>query len=232
MSFPIEGIQSALFVRTTSRISRSILIGLFLVPGCASHESHPSVARPGAGISEYRQIATVAQKEVQAMLNSLATVGAQSNSCPPNVLSAFSREVERLQVESVQIRARGQAIRARGDAYFERWHQNMVQVEDPKLRDLAESRRPLLQQSFLEIKRLSQEGREAFELFLSELRQLRTQLERDPSSIGATPAKELVKSATQNGTQVETSLEGIISELDSMQAMLTLPPAIAKVDNL
>ena len=195
---------------------------LVLAAGCASNEGGRAGSKPGDGIAEYRQIATGAEEAIRTALKHLDQVRAQSNACPAEVLAAFSAEVNHLQVESVQVRARGQAIQERGDAYFERWHENMAQVKDPRLRTLAEERRPQLQESFRRIKSLSQESREAFKPFLSELRQMRNALEKDPASVGASTTQELARSARQNGNQVVKCIAGVTRELDTMKAMLGL----------
>jgi len=197
------------------------VVAVLMAVGCASKSSSGSTARPGSGIAEYRQITSTAQKAVAAALDALAEVSAQSNRCSPEALTNFSAEVTRLQVESVQIRARSQAIQARGDDYFEHWHQRMANVQDPEVRALAEKNRPLLQQSFAEIKRLSQEGREAFQPFLTNLRKLRNGLENDPASLASDPAQDWVKTARENGERVGHSLAGIQRELDSMSSMIT-----------
>jgi hypothetical protein len=191
--------------------------------GCASNPPADAPARPGSGIAEYRQVTSTAQHAVVAALEALATIGVQSNRCSPQVLTNFSAEVRRLQVESVQVRARSQAIQARGDAYFEHWQQRMAGVQDPEVRALAEKNRALLQQNFAEIKRLSQEGREAFQPFLAGLRKLRNGLENDPASLSSGPAQEWLKAARENGERVGHSLAGIQRQLDSMSSMLTPP---------
>ena len=204
------------------------IVAVVLGPGCASPENRPEGTRPGAGIAEYRQIAVGAADQVHAMLAALAAVGRQSNQCSTEVLAAFSAQVQRLQIDSVQVRARTQALQARGDAYFERWHENIARVDDHKLRAFAETRRPLLQQSFNEIKRRSVEARGSFDPFLSELRQIRTALEKDSTSVHQEPVQQLLRRAAQDGYQVEAALAGIIRELDSMQNMLTPSSVLAK----
>jgi hypothetical protein len=209
---------------TTAVLSAMALLSVaavLMASGCASKQGATPPARPGGGIAEYREVTTTAQKAVAAALEALATVSAQSNQCPPEVLTNFSAAVQRLQVESVQVRARSQAILARGDDYFEHWHQRMAEVPDPEVRALAEKNRPQLQQDFTEIKRLSQEGREAFQLFLAGLRKLRNGLENNPSSLTSVPAQDMLKSAKENGGRVEQSLAGIQRELGSMSSMIT-----------
>jgi hypothetical protein len=199
------------------------LAAAILAAGCASKDHSNQTTgspRPGAGISEYRHVATNAQAAVRAALASLATVSAQSNRCEPGVLSAFSAEVQRLQVESIQLRARSEAMQARGDAYFEHWHERLERIQDPEVRSLAQQNRTQLQQSFAEIKQLSQSGREAFKPFISGLRQLRNALEHDPASLSGANTQSTIASTREQGQRVERCLAGIERELDSMSAAI------------
>ena len=203
---------------------RCLLINLCVFAGgCASEKTTHEASTPNNGIAEYRQIATVVDQAIRRALNNLSTVGAQSNRCPPEILSNFSAEVQRLQVESIQVRERSQAMQARGDAYFEQWHDHMAKVKDPQVRATAEAKRPQLQESFQKIKALSQEGREAFNPFLSDLRQLRNALEKDPTCIDAGVTRDRIKEATQYGEHAQRCVVGIAQELDVMNAMLVPP---------
>jgi len=198
-------------------------LAVLVAAGCASKPPAAAPGRPGSGIAEYRQVTVMAQHAVAAALEALAAVSAQSNRCSPEVLTNFSAEVRRLQVESVQLRARSQAMQIRGDDYFEHWHQRMKRVQDPQVRALAEKNRPLLQQSFAELKRLSREGRETYQPFMAGLRKLRNALENDPTSLATGSAQDRLKNARENGERLEHSLAGIQRELDSMASMLTPP---------
>jgi hypothetical protein len=77
-----------------------------------------------------------------------------------------------------------------------------------------------LQESFRKIKALSQEGREAFNPFLSDLRQLRNALEKDPGSIDAATTRDRIKEAMEYGQHAEKCVAAIGRELDTMSAML------------
>jgi hypothetical protein len=198
---------------------------LTAMPGCASKQKTVEQFRPGGGIAEYREITEKATSAVQEVLASLEVVAAQSNHCSPEAFSALSTGVQRLQVDSLRVRARSQAILARGDGYFERWHETLAMVKDQKVRALAEERRPLLQQRFEQIKRDSERARSAFTPFLAGLRELRNSLESDAERLRSGPAQELLSKTRESGRELLGHLAGIRAELDTMQAMLT-PPGV------
>lgn len=99
-----------------------LVAGFCVFEGCASRQNDKGSFRPGGGIVEYRKITDKATHAIERALSSLDTVVGQSSGCSPEALRALSADVQYLQVESVQTRARAQAIIARGDGYFKRFH--------------------------------------------------------------------------------------------------------------
>jgi hypothetical protein len=204
--------------------SRLLLLGaLVLASGCASKQQATEKIRPGSRIPEYRQVTVGAEKAVEAALASLTAVSAQTNQFPPEVLTSFAVQVRRLQVESVQVRARTEAMQARGDEYFNDWQKHLAEVEDPQMRALVEKERPALQQSFEKIKALSREGREAFQPFIASLRQVRNALEKNTDSVATQPVQTSIQTAREKGGEVRDRLIGTQKELDHMSALLTPP---------
>jgi hypothetical protein len=200
---------------------------VLLTVGCVSSEPNSTNLKPGSDISEYSKAVADAQKTLGRALSSLSTISAQSSPPSPKAVAAFSDEFQRLEVESMQLRERFQAMQARGDAYFESWHEQMAQDKEPQRRALVENQRPALQEHFQKIKALSQEGHEAFGPFLSGFRKLRNSLEKDPGSLGTQTMQETLASTRAQGEQVQRCLVAIGRELDSMSALLT-PSANAK----
>lgn len=189
--------------------------------GCASKPDNSQKFKPGGGIAEYREITDNATKAIQRALASLVEVASQSNRCSPEALQTLNGEVQRLQVDSLQVRARTQAILARGDAYFERWHETLARVEDPEVRSLAEQRRPLLEEKFRQIKQASQACQTAFKPFLSGLRGLRNALEPDPTALRTEPNQELLAKTRGSGEELLRQLSNVREGLDAMKALLT-----------
>jgi hypothetical protein len=197
-----------------------LAILISVLSSCATKES-TAAPQPKNGITEYREITTQALRAVQAALDSLNLVAAQTSPCPPKAIEAFGLELQRLYVDSIQVRERAQAIQARGDAYFENWSENLARMKDPKVRERAARFHSQLLESFLKLKFASQEARGAFHDFFAGLRQLRTSLEKDPGSIQTETTKNLVHATQDHGRQVLQHLTAVSAELDAMTQMLT-----------
>src|SRR6476646_8169614 len=95
--------------RTSTSVLAALLFALLTFAGCASDHSTLSSKRPGQGLVEYRQLIARARTGIDSSLRSLDTVTAQTP-CPPKLVTAFSDQIDHLTSESVQIRARSQAI--------------------------------------------------------------------------------------------------------------------------
>ena len=200
-----------------------LVAGLSVLAGCASRQNEQGSFRPGGGIAEYREITDKATHAIERALASLDTVAGQSNGCSPEALKALSADVQYLQVESVQTRARAQAIIARGDGYFERFHETLATVEDPKQAALIQKQRPQLEEKFRELKRSSQEVQAVFKPFLDRLRGLRNSLETDPASLLTNPSQKSLAETRSNGSLLLEHLARIREQLDAMKTMITLP---------
>lgn len=199
-------------VKHTNYFAPLLFVLTGILSGCGTKEL--------PGIAEYRQITTQALTSVKQVLKSLDKVSAKAPSSP-KVISNYRRDLQQLEVLSIQVRARSQAILARGDAYFADWSNSIARIENPKVRELAARSRPELEQSFSKIKLSSQQAGAAFRPFLAGLRELRVKLETDPNSVGTAPARDLIQKTRQNGQQVVRELEAIESELTTMTMSLT-----------
>jgi len=189
----------------------AFLLTVFLF-GCATKEV--------PGIVEYRQSTAQALTGVQDALKSLDQVNART---PPSsrVVSTYSRDVQKLEVDSIKVRARSRAILARGDAYFADWSNSIATIKNPKIRELADRSHAELEQSFSKIKLHSEQAGAAFKPFLAGLRELRVKLETDPAGVGAGPARDLIIKTRENGQQVVRELDAIELELNTVTRMLT-----------
>jgi hypothetical protein len=199
-----------------------------VLAGCATKPESASAPLPKKDLAEYRQVAVDALKVVKASLQTLDRTVAQTP-CPPKAHKAFTKDVQRLEVDSFQMRARAQAIRTRGQAYFEQWQERLEKVEDPAARQLAEQRRDHLKARFAQIRQISEQTRTAFQPYMAGLRRLRNGLENDPAAAGTDSMKEMIRTTRENGQKVEEGLTAVLGELDKAAAILK-PAKTAKKD--
>jgi hypothetical protein len=196
--------------------------------GCASTETGQKEPTPRQDFIEYRQIVVQAMDLVDGSLRALDEISVHANRNPRPAYEAFAKLVHRLEVDSIKVRARTQAMRSRGDAYFEHWEAYLAGVKDEQVRKLAEERRPELKRSFEQAQQASQQVRETFRPFLSDLQKVRAVLEADPSLARIAAAKSTILAAKDKGRQVQQGLDRLLAEMNSMMALLRSPGAASK----
>jgi hypothetical protein len=198
--------------------------------GCATTETAPKIPTPRADFIEYRQIVVQSMNLMDATLRSLDEISVQAHGDPRPAYAAFAKAVHRIEVDSIKMRARTHAMRARGDAYFEHWEEYLATVKNGQVRKLAEEHRPELKQSFEQVQLAAQQVREVFRPFLSDLQKLRAVLEADPTLARIDAQKALLLAAKDKGRQVQQGLDRILAEMNSMTTLLrppALPPSTA-----
>jgi hypothetical protein len=162
---------------------------------------------------------------VGAVLRSLDAVAKHADHDPRPAFQRFDEALHQLEVVSIKTRARADAMRARGDAYFEEWEQDLSGAGDEHTRRAAVERRAQLRQTFAKIRRNSQQVREEFKSFLSNLRDLRILLGNDLTVTGIDAAKTVLLRTNSDGLRVQQALSGVVAELNSVAAILSARPA-------
>lgn len=205
--------------------TRLLLCGLVIaslalgVGGCASKKTDPVLAKEKEDLSEYRDAAADALRVAKATLASFDRTCAE-HPCPPKVLETFNKDVQQLEVDSFKLRARAQAMKVVGEAYFQKWHEHLAAIDDPVARKLAVERHDALQQSFEKIRELSRQTREAFGPYIVGLHRVRNALQNDPNAISSDAIKNSIPSTRENGQKVVDGLTAILQELKADWALL------------
>jgi hypothetical protein len=172
-------------------------------------------------IDEYHQLTKQAEDGVEATLRSLQPISAHPNKVSARQIAAYEREVQSLHVNSIKIRARAQAIQARGDAYFASWSESLAAIKDSRVRERANRYRPQLEASFGRIKAASQGAGTAFKPFSAGLQKLRVELETKPGGIDNSTNRDLIGKTAGDGLEVLKQLGSIDSELVLMKKLLS-----------
>lgn len=204
------------------------VVALSILLGCATAGKSAKAPTPRDDFREYRQLVVQAMSDVDRTLHALDELSIQALKDPRPAYAAFAKAVHRLEVDSIKLRSRTQAMRARGGAYFEYWEKYLAGVDNEQVRALAEQRRPELRQCFEQAQKGSQQVREEFRPFLTDLQRLRAVLESDPSLARIDAQKNLILSAKDRSRKVEQGLDLVLLEMNSMVALLRPGNATAK----
>jgi wobble nucleotide-excising tRNase len=126
--------------------------------------------------------------------------------------ASYSKSVKALEEQSSVIRGQAEKMKAAGDAFFKEWEAE--KVVDP-------SRRDQLAASYAKIKEDMTQAREKFTPFLASLKDIESYLSLDPSTKAIASMSELVKKANATGADLNSRIDGVLTELNSVRGMLS-----------
>jgi hypothetical protein len=192
--------------------------------GCATKETSTTMEKPKPDLPRFRQVVVDAMSLMNSTLDSLNQFTVHPNQ---KTYEAFAKSIHRIEVDSVAIRSRAQAMEARGEAYFEEWRQQLAQTTDEASRKLAEERRDDLKRTFDQIFKSARGTRPAFDSFLAGLRRIRAKVEKDPGFDTVNAARAVIASTEKSGHQVQEGLSEVLAELNYIATQLAPSKAAA-----
>ena len=192
-----------------------------LLSGCGTTKGYKQADKTGVGIAEFRDEITKGKTAIDATMKSLSDVAATANTDPRKAFKQFSEDVADLQSSAEKIKARAQAMKDQGQAYFKQWEAELNQVNNPEIRTLAEQRRAKLQETFESIRKVTEPLKAQFAPWMSDLKDLEKYLANDLTIAGVDAAKPLFTKTTEGGLEVQKSMDAVVAELNTLAATIT-----------
>jgi predicted nucleic acid-binding Zn-ribbon protein len=219
--------------RTDKTISLAIatIAAAAMFTGCGTTSGYKQADKTGEGIAEFRDEITNGKKAIDATMKSLGDIAVSANTDPRKAFDQYSKDVANLESTAAKIRKRAQSMREQGQAYFQAWQQQLATLNNPEIRSLAEQRKAKLQETFDNIRNYTEPLKAQFDPWMSDLKDLQKYLSQDLTVTGVDAAKNLFAKATNEGLEVQKSMDGLVSELNTVAAALTAakpPPGTEK----
>jgi hypothetical protein len=207
----------------------SIMVGaaLFLT-ACGTTKGYKGADKTGAGIAEFRDEITKGKTAIDATMKSLGAVATSATTDPRKAFDQFTKDLAHLESTAEKIRKRAQDMREQGQAYFKQWEQELATVSNPEIRALAEQRKAKLQGTFESIRKYTEPLKAQFDPWMSDLKDLQKYLGQDLTIAGVDAAKSLFTKATNEGFEVQKSMDGLVAELNTVAATITPAKVPAK----
>ena len=199
-----------------------------LFNGCGTTSGYKQADKTGAGIAEFREEIVNGKKAIDATMKSLSDIAATANTDPRKAFTQYSKDVSNLESTANKIRKRAQAMQEQGQTYFKKWEQELAQVSNPEIRGLAEQRKAKLQQTFESIRKYTEPLKAQFDPWMSDLKDLQRYLGNDLTIAGVDAAKGLFSKTTNEGMEVQKSMDALVAELNTVAATITPAKAGAK----
>ncbi len=208
--------------RRTLRWLALVALAAALV-GCKGTDSARTTPTPQQDFQTFRKLVVSGIAQLDAVLDALDGLSAQANQDARPAYQTLNRAMQTLQVDSVKMRERTQAMRLRGDAYFEHWEEWLAGVNDEGTRRRAAEHREELKRSFEALRAAAQQVREGFRPFLTDLQKVCVVLEQGPTLARINAHKSLIMATDEKGTELQHNLDKILAEMNTMTALLKAP---------
>jgi hypothetical protein len=191
-----------------------------LLVGCAS-TGVERVEQTSASMTAFRNDIINIQRATDVAMASLNDVIQTANSDPKKAFSAFSSSVAKLDKAVITAKTRAQEVKSQGEAYFKQWETEMKNVQNPEIRRLAETRKEKLQETFSKLGPLLEQTKADFDPFSSDVHDLQKYLSNDLTLAGIDSAKALISKTIEHGRTVQTSLDTLVAEMNTIAATIT-----------
>jgi hypothetical protein len=187
----------------------------------ASAAGYKLADKAGASIAKFRDDIVDIKEAVDATMVSLDQIVVTAPVDPRKAFKDFDKNVPKIESAAKTAKKNAEAMKEKGQAYFQQWETEMANVNNPDIRKLAEERKAKLQTSFDNIKNTTEPAREQFVKWLDDLKDLQKFLSQDITLSGVEAAKEPIAKAKTEGLAVQQSLEKVIAELNTVVATIT-----------
>jgi len=198
----------------------AIAVGTTLV-STAFGAGYKSADKTGKGIAAFRDEVIKGKAAVDLTMKCLGDVASTANTDPRKAFQNYSKSVSKLESTAASIRKRAATMKEKGAAYFKEWQEELAQVKNPEIRALAEQRKAKLQETFDSIRQHSDPVKAQFDPWMLDLKDLENYLSNDLTIAGVDAAKPLFTKTTNGGIEIQKSMDGLITELNTLAATIT-----------
>ena len=134
---------------------------------------------------------------------------------------AFAGATKKLNSLSDSVDKQGAVMRERADAYFSEWDAGMTNITNADLRKTSEDRRAEVSSAFDEVADSLGKSKDAFDPFLSDLRDIQQVLELDLTQGGINAIQKTAKSAIAHGEDLRAALTDASDDIRELAAKMS-----------
>jgi hypothetical protein len=212
----------------TVTVALTTALAAVVFSGCGTTAGYKQADKTGAGIAGFREEITKASAAVNETVKCLDDIATTANTDPRKAFESFSQSLANLESAAAKARKRAQDMKERGQAYFAEWEQQLAQINNPEIKNLAMQQRAKLQATFENIKKVAEPLKAQFDPWLSDLKDLQKYLSNDLTISGVDAAKSLFARTQAESLEVQKSMDALVAELNTVAATLTPAKVEAK----
>jgi chromosome segregation ATPase len=192
-----------------------------LLVGCAQLKGPNSAARKTvASLADTRAEVVKGRNELSDVLVTLQAIQKPD----ANLQAEFAKlkaQVKSAEAQRMTVYDRAEDMRARADEYSKKWQAEITEISDPELKATAQDRANRVRDRFGTIATLSNDAREAYDPFISNIKDIEKYLTADLTPVGVRAAKASFDKVQTAGDALNKKLDLLIEELNIVSARMS-----------
>jgi uncharacterized protein YhaN len=150
--------------------------------GCASTGPQQAL-KTTSSMRDTKDELLLTKAQVRATMTSLNSLVGESENDLRTQYAQYSKEVKSTDRQAKKLRDRADKMNAQSGAYFTTWEKNLETIQNPDIRKRSEERRAQAFDSYKKIDTAMQSANEAFDPFLSNLKDIQRYLGNDLTAL-------------------------------------------------
>jgi len=160
-----------------------------------------------------------AKAQVDLVITSLESTVAAADADPRPAFQKFQKDFEALKAQGDTVRARADAMKAKGRDYFKAWEAGLAAIATPEIKKAAEARRDDLAKSFDGIIATMGQVREGYDKYISFMTDIEKVMENDLNAQGLKTMASKLDAVKEGAGTVKTNADAVLAELGKIAAI-------------
>ncbi len=202
----------------------SLLLISAIVSGCASR-GYNRADSAASSVQHAANRVDVGASQIEMALATLTDLVENPGADMKPQFGKFNAAVNNLESLSKDIAGKSETMQKKGAAYFEKWDQELAQIQSEDIRSRSAARKTEVMQGFERVQANYQNSSVALAPFITRLADIRTALGTDLTPAGLESIRGSVASAKTEGATVQESLRSLSADFKNLG--ISLSPAVA-----
>ncbi len=186
----------------------AVVAAMTLLYGCASG---PNAKVTVDSMSAFGNETAKAKDTINMAAKSLETLTSSQAADITANFNAYSKVVTALDDQAKLVKANADTMKANGDLFFKDWEGSET---------ISPERRAELSAAYTKIKMDMAAAKESFVPFMASLKDIQSYVNLDPTLKGINSMSGLVQKARENSVAVNSQLDTVLTDLNSVRGML------------
>jgi hypothetical protein len=198
----------------------TLLLGAIIGMGGCATSGVKQAAKTTSAMQTVENDIKQAVVQVDATMASLDDLMAPGQSDRKRAFDKYSDNVARTEHLGKQLLKHADQMAARGEKYFEGWDKQGNAYTDPQIRELSDQRLEELVTIYVEIPLAGIAVREAYPVYLSDIKKIQADLSNDLTPRGIEAVAPVARKAAKDADRLKDAVKPVIYAIDRTKAEL------------